>query len=182
MSEYDINSTNCFNYNHNCSCSYCSSYNNDLRNNKQIQIIKLPNNKYWQTQLPVKEIKLTKKQANNIVVQNQNNISAYLILPFQRFNENQFWIELKNSTYTLEELLNVIYEFYNCKNLTLDDLEKLNSNDVYDYINNAKNKLINNPDSIVHPIEIMGDKRYFEGIIVNDNAHNIVLYYLRLGS
>lgn len=146
--------------------------------------ILMPNKKSWKIHDLVKDIKLTKKQLSNIVIEinNDNKIVRYLVLPFHRFSSNYYTIFLENKSYTLGELLNLIYDFYNNKVLNYHDLKSLNSDDVYDYIDDACIELKNNPDSIIHPINIMGDKTYFEYICIDEDNVGDIQYILCLGS
>ena len=76
---------------------------------------------------------------SNIVIEinNNNKIVRYLVLSFHRFSTNYHTIFLENKSYTLGKLLNLIYNFYNNKVLNYHDLKSLNSEDVYDYIDNV---------------------------------------------
>jgi hypothetical protein len=58
----------------------------------------------------------------------------------------------------------------------------LDSDDVYDYIDNACIKLFNESNSIINPINLMGDKIYFENIYIEEDKIGDIQYTLRLGS
>lgn len=147
-------------------------------------IIDLPKEKSWVISNSMSEIKLTKNEGKQIVIKENSNKSVvrYLVLPFHRFSENYHTILLKNNSYTLKELLGIIYTFYNEKTLSYLDLKSLNSEDVFEYIDNACKTLKENPNQIIHPIDIMGDKKFFEGIYIETDKVGDIQYILRLGS
>ena len=87
-----------------------------------------------------------------------SNVVRYLILPFHRFSKNYYTIILSNETITIKELTDIIYDFYNKKELTLFDLKNLNDDDVYDYITEITISKKENPKLVVNPIDIMGDQ------------------------
>ncbi len=147
-------------------------------------IIDLPKEKSWVISNSVSEIKLTKNEGKQVVIEENSNESVvrYLVLPFHRFSENYHTILLKNNSYTLKELLGIIYTFYNEKTLSYLDLKSLNSEDVFEYIDNACETLKENPNQIIHPIDIMGDKKFFEGIYIETDKVGDIQYILRLGS
>ena len=61
-------------------------------------------------------------------------------------------------------------------------MKNLDEDDVYDYISEITSDKKENPQLVVNPINIMGDKTFLEYISVyNDNADD-VQYMLRLGS
>ena len=111
-----------------------------------------------------------------------SNVIRYLVLPFHRFSKSYFTIILSNEEITMKELTDLIYNFYNKKELTLLDLKNLDEDDVYDYISEITSDKKENPQLVVNPINIMGDKTFLEYISVyNDNADDIQ-YMLHLGS
>ena len=111
-----------------------------------------------------------------------SNVIRYLVLPFHRFSKSYFTIILSNEEITMKELTDVIYDFYNKKELTLLELKNLDEDDVYDYISEITSDKKENPQLVVNPINIMGDKTFLEYISVyNDNADD-VQYMLHLGS
>jgi len=79
------------------------------------------------------------------------------------------------------EVIDVIYHFYNTKELTLSDLQKLDEDDSWNYIKNAKELKTTNPMKKVHYINIMGDCVFFEGLKCIEDSKNIE-YSLMLGS
>ena len=111
-----------------------------------------------------------------------SNEIRYLILPFHRFCKNYYTIILSNEKITIKELTNIIYNFYNKKELTLLDLKNLDDGDVYDYIRNITIAKKENPDLIVNPIHIMGDKKFLENITVYEDESGDIQYMLHLGS
>ncbi len=148
------------------------------------ELIDLPEGKSWVISNPVSEIKLTKDEGKTIVIEENKDESVvrYLVLSYHRFSENYHTILLKNISYTLKELLGIIYTFYNQKVMSYLDLKSLNSNDVWEYIDDACKTLKQNPDKIIHPIDIIGDKRFFEGIYIEKDGVGDIQYILRLGS
>ncbi len=148
------------------------------------EIIDLVENKSWVISNPVSSINLTKNEGKVVVIEENTDESCirYLVMPFHRFSENYYTILLKNKSYTLKELLDIIHTFYNGKVLSYLDLKSLNSKDVYDYIDDACKTLKSNPNSIIHPIDIMGDKQFFEGIYIEKDGAGDIQYILRLGS
>lgn len=147
-------------------------------------IIKLPNNKSWSINDSIDEIKLSETELNlNAIPSNTDEtVVRILVLPFHRFSLNYHTILLENKSYTINELLNIIYDFYNKKRLSYLDLKSINSDDVYDYINDQCIELINNPNTIVNPIHIMGEKIFFQGIYYEEDNIGDIQYTLSLGS
>ena len=113
---------------------------------------------------------------------NLSNVVRYLVLPFHRFNKNYHTIMLSNQKITIKELTNIIYNFYNKTELTLLDLKNLNDEDVYDYIIEFTSAKKENPELIVNPIDIMGDKTFFEYITIYEDESHDIQYMLHLGS
>jgi hypothetical protein len=148
------------------------------------EVIDLPNDKSWVISNPVSSIKLTKSEGKVVVIEENSDESVvrYLVLSCHRFSENYHTILLKNKSYTLKELLDIIYTYYNDKVMSYLDLKSLNSHDVWDYIDDACKTLKENPNQIIHPIDIMGDKKFFEGIYIEKDGAGDVQYILRLGS
>jgi hypothetical protein len=111
-----------------------------------------------------------------------SNVIRYLILPFHRFNKNYHTIILQNETITIKELTDIIYDFYNKKELTLFDLKNLDEDDVYDYITEITISKKENPKLVVNPIDIMGDKTFLEYISIYEDQSGDIQYMLHLGS
>jgi len=119
---------------------------------------------------------------NKIVIpENITNKNRFIKVPVQRFSQNYEKISLDNEEYCTIDIINIIYHFYNSKELSLNDLEKLNENDIFEYIKNAKQLKITNPNDKIYYINIMGDCVYFEGLISNEDFNSIE-YSLMLGS
>lgn len=147
-------------------------------------IIDVPEDKTWIISRPVSSIELSKEEGKQIVIEENPNdkVVRYLVLPFHRFCENYHTILLKNKSYTLKELLGIIHTFYNQKVMTYLELKSLHSDDVFDYIDSVCKELKENPNKIIHPINIMGDKVFFEGIEVEKDNAGDIQYILHLGS
>ena len=111
-----------------------------------------------------------------------SNVIRYLILPFHRFSKNYNTIILSNEKITIKELTDIIYNFYNKKELTLFDLKKLDDDDVYDYIIDITISKKENPEIVVNPIDIMGDKTFLEYITIYEDQSGDIQYMLHLGS
>ena len=111
-----------------------------------------------------------------------SNVVRYLILPFHRFSKNYYTIILSNETITIKELTDIIYDFYNKKELTLFDLKNLNDDDVYDYITEITISKKENPKLVVNPIDIMGEKTFLEYITIYEDQSGDIQYMLHLGS
>ena len=111
-----------------------------------------------------------------------SNVIRYLVLPTHRFCGNYRSIILSNDVITKKEIYNQIYDFYNNTELTLNDLKNLNEDDVFDYITELTIEKKENPNLVVHPIDIMGDKKFFEGIYIETDKVGDIQYTLSLGS
>lgn len=111
-----------------------------------------------------------------------SNVVRYLILPFHRFCKNYYTILLSNEKITIKELTDIIYNFYNKKDLTLLDLKNLDNDDVFDYITEITISKKEKPDLIVNPIDIMGDKIFLENISIYEDESGDIQYMLHLGS
>jgi hypothetical protein len=111
-----------------------------------------------------------------------SNVVRYLILPFHRFSKNYYTIILSNETITIKELTDIIYDFYNKKELTLFDLKNLNDYYVYDYIKEITISKKENPKLVVNPIDIMGEKTFLEYITIYEDQSGDIQYMLHLGS
>jgi len=107
-----------------------------------------------------------------------SNVVRYLILPFHRFSKNYYTIILSNETITIKELTDIIYDFYNKKELTLFDLKNLND----DYITEITISKKENPKLVVNPIDIMGEKTFLEYITIYEDQSGDIQYMLHLGS
>ncbi len=147
-------------------------------------IIDIPEEKSWTINSSVNSIGLTKDEGKTLAIEENPNpkVTRYLALPFHRFCSNYYIILLKNKSYTIKELLGVIYTFYNEKKLSYQDLKSLDCDDVFEYIDKRCLQLKENPELIINPINIMGDRRFFEGIYVETDNIGDIQYTLHLGS
>lgn len=98
-----------------------------------------------------------------------------LVVPIHRFEVNKTIIELPSKEITVKEFLEILYNFYNTKKLTLDDLKNLDQEDCFGYIKNAIDRVTKGED--VYYINIMGDLKFYEGLYICGNS-----VLLKLGS
>jgi hypothetical protein len=139
-------------------------------------MIKLPSYIVWSINKPINEINMINKHMKKVAIlkNDSNNVVRYLVLPMHRFSLNYHTILLENKEYLLEDILTIIYQFYNEKKLTYIELKSLNSCDVYDYINGLCLELKLDPNKNVYPIDIMGEKVIFDKIYIDlDNCGDI---------
>lgn len=125
---------------------------------------------------------LTEDEFNKILIpENGGTNVRYLVLPIHRFGKTNEVIILENCEYTTKELLMLIYKFYNEKELTYQELKRIDDDDVHDYVNNAcKNMKELNKNAKY--IDIIGGSYYFEFILETVDNANDVQYTLFLGS
>ena len=125
---------------------------------------------------------LNEKDKEKIVIpKNTTNKDRFIKVPVHRFSKNYEKILLDNEEYYAIDIINIIYHFYNTKELTLSEIQKLDEDDVFDYVKNAKQLKTTNPTEKVYYINIMGDCVHFEGLISSENTNSIE-YNLMLGS
>ena len=149
--------------------------------------IDLPEDKSWSIYDKIDTIELMETECEKIVIPNNDEDNyedtvRILVLPFHRFSKNYYTMILENKSYTLYELLNIIYKFYNEKRLTYLELKSLDSDDVYEYIDNKCLHLKENPHAVINPIDIIGDKTFFQGIYYEEDNVGDIQYTLSLGS
>jgi hypothetical protein len=105
---------------------------------------------------------LNENDKNKIAIpENITNKNRFIEVPVHRFSQNYEKIQLDNNEYSTIDIINIIYHFYNSKELTLIDLEKLNDDDCWNYIKNAKELKTTNPTEKIYYINIMGDCVFF---------------------
>ena len=138
---------------------------------------------------PSKRIKINgtideKPEENSQIILEENTSSniRYLVVPFHRFTSNNYVIGLPNSEISISDLSNIIYDFYNNKELTLLDLKKLNEDDVWEYITKKTIQKKENPELIIHPKDIMGDKIFMEFLSFYEDESGDLQVTLHLGS
>jgi hypothetical protein len=123
------------------------------------------------------------EEKNKIVIpKNTKNNIRYLTLPTHRFCKNYEVIILGDGEHTAFDILNIIYEFYNNKELSLIDLKRLDEDDVWDYVKDATDLKKENPEEKIYYTHIMGDKMFFEGVYYCEDKSKDIQYYLSLGS
>ncbi len=129
-----------------------------------------------------KKPRKTKILQTVVIEKNTTNNIRYLTVPIQRFSCSLKVIFLDNEEYSIYRLLEIIYEFYNNRELSLEDLKNINDDDVYDYVTNATKQKKENPETKIHYINVMGSKKYFENICKQIDDSGDIQYYLFLGS
>lgn len=146
--------------------------------------IDLPEDKSWCIYNTIDDINLSELESEMKVIPKNNDeeIVRILVLPFHRFSKNYYTMILENKAYTLYELLTIIYKFYNEKRLTYLELKSLDSDDIYEYIDDKCLHLKENPHAVITPIDIIGDKTFFQGIYYEEDNVGDIQYTLSLGS
>lgn len=107
---------------------------------------------------------LNAKNLLNSVILPRTFSNKYLIAPIQYYKNNNKIIIFGSYAITNLELLKTLYEFYNVKVLTKEELDEINNDDYWNYVDEAKE--LNKP----HYSNTVGILRKFEYIdrIVND--------------
>jgi hypothetical protein len=126
--------------------------------------------------------KNTKKNQFIVLNKVEGPNCRYLTLPIHRFEHNYKIIILDNEEYTYCRLMMVIYDFYNNKELTYEDLKNINEDDVYDYVTDLVKLKKENPNQKVFYSDVLAGKKYMENIFVNTDKAGDTQYYLSLGS
>jgi hypothetical protein len=86
---------------------------------------------------------LNAKNLLNSIVLPRTYSYKYLIVPIQYYRNNNKIIVLGSYAITNLELLRTLYEFYNVKVLTEEELDEINNDDYWNYVDDAKE--LNNP-------------------------------------
>ena len=81
---------------------------------------------------------LNAKNLLNSIILPRTFSYKHLIVPIQFYKNNNKIIVLGSYAITNLELLKTLYEFYNVKILTIDELEEINNDDYWNYVDNAK--------------------------------------------
>jgi hypothetical protein len=81
---------------------------------------------------------LNAKNLLNSIILPRTFSYKHLIVPIQYYKNNNKIIVLGSHAITNLELLKTLYEFYNVKVLTTDELEEINNDDYWNYVDNAK--------------------------------------------
>lgn len=125
---------------------------------------------------------LNENDKNKIIIpKNKINKNRFIKVPVHRFSKNYEKILLDKEEYCAIDIINIIYHFYNSKELTLNDLQRLNDDDVFDYVKKAKQLKTTNTSKKIYYINVMGDCVYFEGLRSYEYPNSIE-YDLLLGS
>lgn len=119
---------------------------------------------------------------NKVLIEknHSNKNKRYLVLPVQRFAKNYKVIVLSDEEITIKELLLTIYKFYNEKVLTFEEIKEIDDDDVFNYVTDACNYF--KKGEIVHYIDVMGDKRFYEFIYSYVDGSGDTQYILSLAS
>jgi hypothetical protein len=81
---------------------------------------------------------LNAKNLLNSIILPRTYSYKHLIVPIQYYRNNNKIIVLGSYAITNLELLRTLYEFYNVKVLSIDELEEINNDDYWNYVDNAK--------------------------------------------
>ena len=81
---------------------------------------------------------LNAKNLLNSIILPRTFSYKHLIVPIQYYKNNNKIIVLGSYAITNLELLKTLYEFYNVKVLSTDELEEINNDDYWNYVDNAK--------------------------------------------
>jgi hypothetical protein len=106
---------------------------------------------------------LNAKNLLNSIILPRTYSQKYLIAPIQYYRSNNKIIVLGSHAITNFELLRILYEFYNVKVLTKYELEEINNDDYWDYVDSAKE--LSNP----HYSNTIGLLSNFEYIVRIEN-------------
>ena len=123
-----------------------------------------------------------KKLHKIVIPKNITSNIRYLTVPIHRFASSLKVIILDNDEYSIYRLFITIYQFYNEKEISYEDLKNINDDDVYDYVTKIVIKKRTNPELKIYYIDIMGDKTHFETIYNKTDNSGDIQYYLLLGS
>jgi hypothetical protein len=81
---------------------------------------------------------LNAKNLLNSIILPRTYSNKHLIVPIQYYRNNNKILILGSYAITNYELLKTLYEFYNIKILTNDELDEINNDDYWNYVDNAK--------------------------------------------
>ena len=81
---------------------------------------------------------LNAKNLLNSIILPRTYSYKHLIVPVQYYRNNNKIIVLGSHAITNLELLRTLYEFYNVKVLTKDELDEINNDDYWNYVDKAK--------------------------------------------
>jgi hypothetical protein len=81
---------------------------------------------------------LNAKNLLNSIILPRTYSYKHLILPIQYYRNNNKIIVLGSYAITNLELLTTLYEFYNVKVLSIDELKEIDNNDYWNYVDEAK--------------------------------------------
>jgi len=104
---------------------------------------------------------LNAKHLLNSIILPRTHSYKHVIVPIQYYRNNNKIIILGSYAITNLELLKTLYEFYNVKVLSIDELEEINNDDYWNYVDNAKE--LKNPH-YSNTIGLLTNFRYIEKI------------------
>ena len=139
----------------------------------------------WDITNPIEEIEISEMEMEKVVIEKPKDKKKLhiLVLPKHRFSRNYETIILPNKNIHLRKLLTIIHDFYHKHSMSIQELYSLNEVDVHNYIYDAiQHKKEDVEKNKIYPIDIMGDKTHFEGIMFEENEIGDVQYTLNLGS
>jgi hypothetical protein len=95
-----------------------------------------------------------------------------LIVPVHRFEEYNEYIDLSNDNITLNKLLDILFNYYNKEEMTLEQLKKI-PNDMDNYVKDAIKKI---KTGKIYRINIVGSLCRYEGIKkIDGNVYKLIL-------
>lgn len=116
-------------------------------------------------------------EMNSVVIEENETVNKrYLILPIKIENDV---IILENNEYTLRDILILVHDFYHNREYSYLDLKKMSENvGTIEECTRMKNNNIEH----IHPINLIGDHIYFEGIEVAKDFSGDTQYAIVFGS
>ena len=124
-----------------------------------------PSNAYYNGKI------ISSKKLNEIILP-ESISNRILVVPMHRFEEHEEFIELSNKNITLKKLFNILFNYYNKEELTIDHIKKI-PNDIDDYVKDALKKI---KTEKVYRIDIIGSLCRYEGIReISNNIYKLIL-------
>ena len=124
-----------------------------------------PSNAYYNGKI------ISSKKLNEIILPKSIS-NRILVVPMHRFEEHEEFIELSNENITLKKLFNILFNYYNKEELTIEYIKKI-PNDIDDYVKDALKKI---KTEKVYRIDIIGSLCRYEGIReIYNNIYKLIL-------